>query len=695
MDCDLALDEWLMTWSKNGSITGYSTTTSTAYVNTYTSWYNTNNYTITLCDGVPRIQYTGGKPAFTSDVEVISHPETVSVRPLRASNTPCSIPTGEVSAHCQYITPLLTASSRASVSAYQKGTYLTGRSVSDLACPLSSGVNCALMVQSAHLMYWPVAPRPSGLCGPSSPWKPLNISGPSMSTTINGTGYTSPTVYDPPQLLTVAPALTEPQKAPAPTLTLVQPITSDAPAPSAPADSPARPTTSAGPAPSPSPQPKTPSNAQQQDVRPTSLADDLPQRTTTEVGLGGAIESMINRPPVLSGQSSKEAGDPAGSFDTKGSGNAGGNNVNAGDTPIFSPGIGAAIISMINLPPWGSRPTKSNSGPIAPFDPFDPPSNSPISSTGFTPAQLPQAMVSLPSTTLTIVREPNNANVLLGTTFWPGDVATVGTHTLSINTAGVVVDGNTTGPIPFITPNPAPVVHANAPAPHRAVISIGDHTTTLLRGPNNAVTVNGQVQLPGAVVTLSGHTLSFAEQGLVVDGTSTALFGPGPTLLPAIVAVAGQTIVLGGAAVTAAGKVVSYGSKGLVFGTETIAVPTAAGLVTLKNGEVMRVGAVTGLPGGRIGEVVGGVLAGQGKTGAASVPLATSGTDPVGKVANVTASVGRSTSSSAGVGRQSATSSSVPPSTSFPASSGAADSSMSSYWMTAVIGFGAIAFMYI
>lgn len=505
---------------------------------------------------------------------------------------------------------------------------------------------------------------------------------------------------DPPQLLTIAPALTEPHQAPTPTTTQEQQITADPPAPSGPVSAPAQATTSAGPAPSPLPTPKDPSTAQQQPSQPTPLADSI-GGTTSTAGIGGAIVSVINRPPSAPHVSSISAEDPPDSQDSNSNG-----------------GIGAAIISMINQPPGGSKPTQSSpsdhslpllpsgqpdsghtdgSDPSSPGhqDPSDSMPGDPASPASSTSSEIPRAIIPLPSTTLVIIRESNNANVLHGTTMWAGDAATIGTHTLSMNNAGVIVDGNTAAPIPFITSTPSPGVDSNTPAPQRAVVSLGVHTKTLTRGPENLVTVDGQALTPGAVMTLSAHTLSLAQQGLVIDGTSTVSFGPAPTSLPAIVAVAGQTVVLGGAAVTAAEKVVSYGSKGLVVGTETIAVPTADGFMTLGDGEMMRVGPVTGLPGGNIGGMVGGVLAGQEQTGAASVPVATSGTAPIGKTANTTASVERSTGLSTGVGRQSAASTGVAPSASFPASSGAVGSSTSSCWMAAVIGLGAIVTMYI
>lgn len=163
LDCKNTVSAWYKTETETGSITASYTISQSASVVTLSKRYAANNYTTTLCDGLPRILYSGGTPSYTTNgITTETIPESITVVEARVPNAqPCTVPSSDYTSYCPYITSLWTASSQASVSAYQEGTYYTGSGVKTDGCP-DLGRRCGLMVNSAHMMYCTAMPNASG-----------------------------------------------------------------------------------------------------------------------------------------------------------------------------------------------------------------------------------------------------------------------------------------------------------------------------------------------------------------------------------------------------------------------------------------------------------------------------------------------------------------------------------------------------
>ena len=220
-----------------------------------------------------------------------------------------------------------------------------------------------------------------------------------------------------------------------------------------------------------------------------------------------------------------------------------------------------------------------------------------------TTAQISEgAVVTLGSSTLTAVEtvvtgsngRPTTEVILDGTTLAQGGLAaTIGGHAVSLGSDGIIVDGSSTAQLSTLAP--ASVVEA--------LITLGSATLTasetLVTGANGRTTleaiVDGSTLLAnGSPVIISGHTLSFGPDGIVVDGSQTDPFSTStPTNLALVTfsehgqiftatpvpgrsgvyVIDGQTISVGGPQVTVDGLTVTAQSSNLIVdGTNTVSV---------------------------------------------------------------------------------------------------------------------------
>ncbi|KAF2228051.1 hypothetical protein BDZ85DRAFT_293036 [Elsinoe ampelina] len=87
------------------------------------------------------------------------------------------------------------------------------------------------------------------------------------------------------------------------------------------------------------------------------------------------------------------------------------------------------------------------------------------------------------------------------------------------------------------TPDPTPTPPSPLAPPQAATITIGPSLIPIIHLPNNAHVLDGFTFWAGDAVTTAGQTLSFAQDGVVVNGISTATYTPAPlvTVSPALV----------------------------------------------------------------------------------------------------------------------------------------------------------------
>ena len=208
---------------------------------------------------------------------------------------------------------------------------------------------------------------------------------------------------------------------------------------------------------------------------------------------------------------------------------------------------------------------------------------------------------------------PQGAPVVGSQTYPLGPTAatsTIGTHTVIVNTAGIVFDGEQIGTsaapentgdaqVPFqsssVTPGPAgDSVQSQNEAPLPSILNLagGQSLTQLPKNPN-AYLVSGTTLLPGLpAAIISGTSYSLAPSGALIIGTSTIplatagnnaatgiltagrkVFTP---LGSTAVAINGATLSLNGPGTTDHGTILSLGTEGLVVGSSTYAFATPA-----------------------------------------------------------------------------------------------------------------------
>ncbi|KAK3656781.1 hypothetical protein LTR56_002762 [Elasticomyces elasticus] len=184
---------------------------------------------------------------------------------------------------------------------------------------------------------------------------------------------------------------------------------------------------------------------------------------------------------------------------------------------------------------------------------------------------------------ITVSRVGPSSYDINGQTVSAGGIATVGGHTISVQSSGtaVVIDNSVTSTFGS-SPEPAGVL-------------------TLLSGSlqysevGSAYVIRSQTLAPGSIATISGQTLSLGSSGiLVIDGSST-------THLPTSTTYGQGVITLGGSLVTIqeTGSEVIVGSQTLVPGAvvtvngETLSLaPGGSGMVAVSGTQTSTLGSV-------------------------------------------------------------------------------------------------------
>ncbi|PNS15358.1 Indoleamine 2,3-dioxygenase 1 [Sphaceloma murrayae] len=345
-------------------------------------------------------------------------------------------------------------------------------------------------------------------------------------------GFQNGGIYDPPHTLSKAQALTTPAPAPAPVVTEPAVATQDPPAPSPTLDSPVTRTKSPKystvqteqPGSASYPAAQSPSSGPSAD--PAGAAGNVQQPQPSHTGVGSAMVSMINLPPLVTksapgqGQGSQQ-GDPSG------------------------------------------RPAIPTLAPIlGPSDPVQAATN-PDSSTRV--PSLPTSLV-IAGTSISLDTSP----VLIS--------LPSGQITASYTANGLAINGQ--------------VFSLPAPNDSLSILTLGNGHVISVSNPS--APPNSSESRPGATIGAiivealagPGRRLSDDSNGHVADGPSSEPF--------AAIQIDGHVIRLGESIVLSSGQVATYGSKGLVIGSQTVSSPSGAagGLVTLANGNVVKVGNV-------------------------------------------------------------------------------------------------------
>ncbi|KAF4556641.1 Hypothetical protein D9617_1g085190 [Elsinoe fawcettii] len=368
-------------------------------------------------------------------------------------------------------------------------------------------------------------------------------------------------IRDPPHLLTQALSLTQPKTTPGGTLTTMLPITAEPAAPSVTPDSPpvrtspvlSQPTTD------PSSQDNDPGNGANdsgpsQDpsddsahngedvgssppgIGPSGQSDDSnrgsPGQRIPSLGQNGASQML---PEPVGGDPFAVADQITGVNPSSESSSVPNNNILA-DGSRSPVGIGGFIASMLGRPISDSAPTdkgaeSTNAGledagsrqdakPGTPdFAPrqgpnvqsVDPSGDSDDSRVAELSAPL-RADIDIGDERVFVQHLANNANVVQGSTFWAGDVATVAGQTMSFGTSGVVVGSKT---VDFTQ---APSITAT-----RAVDS-GTFT------PPAMVIVGGDMILYGNEAMVDGVKVTYGADGIVI-GTETVGIPSNPMMI--------------------------------------------------------------------------------------------------------------------------------------------------------------------
>ena len=212
-----------------------------------------------------------------------------------------------------------------------------------------------------------------------------------------------------------------------------------------------------------------------------------------------------------------------------------------------------------------------------------------------TPAPIPITVAGL-----SMQSASNGGVILAGQTLVPGVQTTIGSHTVSVGSGNVVVDGNTQ------------ILPTATPAPPQPLIG----SSTMLRASNGAVVIGSSTLPVDSQATIGGHVISVGTANVVIDGTTNALATTAATASPILLD--GQTIqqasnggmIIGtstlapGTQTTIAGHVISVGNNNVVLDSSTFAIPPVAratfisspnagaqrNAITLPNSSVLRAG---------------------------------------------------------------------------------------------------------
>ncbi|KAL9077531.1 MAG: hypothetical protein Q9157_003360 [Trypethelium eluteriae] len=236
------------------------------------------------------------------------------------------------------------------------------------------------------------------------------------------------------------------------------------------------------------------------------------------------------------------------------------------------------------------------------------------------------ALISLGSTTLAVIYERKGA-VVVGrqTLSGVGSSITMDGGTSGLQQGGIVFDRTST--VPLFTSGSTNIDGSDA----RAVLALGSNTITATRDSNGTPRMGtATLSINGAAITIDGHTLSDGENGIIIDGTTTAswqtldsslsigreavqLTAPDGKILTAVansdhsgfaIVDGSITLSLGGPAITIEGETLSLASAGLVVdGSTTRALPvpeeTNALIWTSSGGAATAASAPTASEGGK------------------------------------------------------------------------------------------------
>ncbi|KAL8950862.1 MAG: hypothetical protein Q9222_003116 [Ikaeria aurantiellina] len=209
-----------------------------------------------------------------------------------------------------------------------------------------------------------------------------------------------------------------------------------------------------------------------------------------------------------------------------------------------------------------------------------------------------------------------NGGLIIGTkTVMPGQADIINNHRVSVGSSNVIVDGKSF-PFPAVTP-----------APSKGTINVGG--VKIAHGSGNAVVIGGSTYVPGAQITMSGHTVSIGQDAVAVDGIAHSLPTPPPSRSPLLIdgqsvrkasdgnVIVGSSTISPGNQATMNGHVVSVGHNGnIIVDQATYALPKSAGPVQIPDSE-------SGLPGSPLlvdGHAVSKDAKGRLVIGSATVP---------------------------------------------------------------------------
>lgn len=196
-ECMLALSQW----SNAGTYVAadYTTRTDRTSLSTYTTFYSSIK---TLCDGVPRVVYTGNRTwdVITSTIS-LDPPELYSWRlsSFEQPPQPCTVSSDVYSTYCSQLADIYSTSRSMALDDSNPDAFNV-EYVWPSLCPTTMSQYpttsyCYIAPQSAQMFYW-YTPRPSNFCSNETMIATANSSMTGPSTVdYSGTILTSPTVY--------------------------------------------------------------------------------------------------------------------------------------------------------------------------------------------------------------------------------------------------------------------------------------------------------------------------------------------------------------------------------------------------------------------------------------------------------------------------------------------------------------------
>ncbi|KAG8629077.1 hypothetical protein KVT40_002942 [Elsinoe batatas] len=639
-DCDQRIFAFTSTYIKPtvplGNITSISYKTFEPFTTEIpvTSFFNRITYS--HCDGVPRYGYKGGVPSYTvststSTIRGLSTGtwtlrEDVTTPPVPY---PCTVDDILPEGYCSAFLTVYTDYTAMSASAYSAGTDYTNTPF-EIPSSCRLGLRrlrrtCVVRVSEATMLYWPPTARSGDFC--QSTTTPPTTDGPATGSnssaqvvTLNGTEYTSPWVYITYHSITYKSKWISTYgilgtKIPSLVLSFLPNEVSSicefdrGVVQTKPFDF----NDLQGDVPwsayNCSLQCTEPSECLPMDQRlnpynpylawPQTFLDLLHSWNTYDPDTCsfGFDDSGIPDPPQLLTTAlhiSKPAGGPAGS------------------TTVIGPVTASGLKPTLILPKPVSKTTVTGPSPSLPAP--------------TKPAE-PVKQPSIGDIIISMINQPPDRPQDPS----PTDVSPQG-NPIQIPAVSDRPNGNQSDPE---IPDSTPPATSPLPAPEAATITLGPSLLPIIHLPNNAHVLDGFTFWAGDAVTTAGTTISFARDGVVVNGVSTASYTPAPfvtvfpasdsgfntdpgrdsdpssdpggegirvqggpiaggdRVLPAALMVGGEWVVFG-SEIEVAGKKARYDAEGLMVGGEKIGVPVQGwSRVVLEGGEVWIVGVAT------------------------------------------------------------------------------------------------------